>query len=94
VLDPARVFADQEAREVVEHALHRQLAAGDAALADTADAGVGPDLDDELIAMAGLDREALDGGDLHARSPPGERYRGRYGDGQRLCARDVLVAGI
>ena len=68
VLDPARVLADQEAREVLEHPLHRQLAAGDAALADAADPLVGLDLDDELVADADLDRIALDRGDLHALS--------------------------
>ena len=66
VLDPARILADQEAAEMLQHPLHGQLAAGDAAFADAGDPLVRLDLDDELVAMPDFDRIAAHPGDLHA----------------------------
>ena len=63
--DAPRVLADQELAEVVDGALHGELAAGDARLSPTVVAGVGLDLDHEQVARAAPDGKALDVGDLH-----------------------------
>ena len=58
VLDAARVFADEEAAEMLQHPLHGQLAAGDTPFADAGDPLVGLDRDDELVAVSDFDRIA------------------------------------
>jgi hypothetical protein len=65
VLDPPRLLADQELPEVVEHPVHGQLVAGDAPLAEPAEAGVGLQLDDVLVPKAHPHRESFDRRDLH-----------------------------
>src|SRR5687768_11325589 len=52
VLDAARVFADEEAAEMLQHPLHGELTTGDAPLADAGDPLVRLDRDDELVTVS------------------------------------------
>jgi hypothetical protein len=65
MLDAARVFPNQEAGKMLQHPLHRQLAARDAPLPDAGDTSVSLDHDDVLVTNPDFDRIASDGGDLH-----------------------------
>src|SRR5215207_4791081 len=65
VLDAARILADQEAAEMLQHPLHGKLAPGDASFANTGDPLIRLDRDDELVTMPDFDRITAHPGNLH-----------------------------
>src|SRR5512134_14960 len=65
MLGAKRILADQQRLEVLDRADHRQLAPGDARLADARDAFVGVHHYEQKVAEPAPDRVGLDVGDFH-----------------------------